>query len=210
MPVSHLPDFLRDRSIHRQFQCQRSHHGHDRGLGEANATEGPSGDLADVVDIDEAIEMKDVHFHVGTFMPGWCDRIRQLPLPMPDRGDVREWQLSTSLRHAAQLLIFLQRAVAHHYAPCLGVSIHRIYEWLDHLKHDIGFYELSTETWRNMVDKALVQTALRTSSLVSLSEEMSRRFRRAQLSGMSSMSTCSSGHRKRALSPLPSPSTMSS
>lgn len=189
------------------------------GASERLTPQGPSGDLADVVDIDEAIEMKDVHFEVGAFVPGWRDRIGQLALPMPDRGGMQDWQLSTSLtarargrverRHvAAQLLIFHQKAVSH-YAPCLGVSFSQIYEWLDQLKHDIGFYELSTETWRNMVDFALVQTALRASFRVSLSEDMSRRFR-AQPSGMSPMSTCSSGHRKRALSPSPSPSTMSS
>lgn len=188
----------------------------------------PFGNLADAVDIDEAIEMKDVHFQVGTFMPGWRDSVGQMALSMPDRGGLQDWQLSTALtararkrverRHvAAQLFIFLQKAVSH-YAPCMGVSVEQIYKWLDQLKRDFGFYELSTETWRKMVDEALVMTALRASFRVTLSEEMSRRSR-AQLSAeemshperaRSPSLLCSSSsrrRRKRARSPSPSMSS---
>ena len=161
----------------------------------------PLGKLTDVVDIDEAIEMKDVHFNVGTFMPGWRDRVGQAALPMPDRGNLPDWQLSTALtaraqeraerRHvAAQLFIFQQKAVSH-YMPCMGVSINQIHVWLDQLKSDIGFHQMSTETWRKLVDEALVMTALRASFPVHLSEEMSRR-KRARSPSLSSQSSCSS------------------
>jgi hypothetical protein len=122
--------------------------------------------LADQVDLDEALEMKDVHFGKGSFMPGWREAGsptipagQHFLVPLPDASNLNTWTGCVDAdrverRHiAAQLFIFRTKCIG--YQRHSSVDNWELHEWMLARQKELNFENVSTPQWRKLVLRAM-------------------------------------------------------
>lgn len=126
--------------------------------------------LTNVVDLDEAEETKNVRFRCATFYVcpvGWREGngSPEFPFTAPDATSLISWQQSSRLdservcrRHiATELFIFQHKA--YNVYRVMGRSNAQLHSWLREEKLHLGFNEISTQPWRDMVEAQLTRIA---------------------------------------------------